>query len=98
MFHALGDPERLRLLARLASGERCVTELAEMEGQKLTTVSNRLKRLLDAGLLARRRDAKHMIYRVADDNLQQLVDNALAHSTEITPGTSPALYRLRSIQ
>ncbi len=43
MFQALGDPERLRLLVRLAEGEACVSELAEYEGEKVSTVSARLK-------------------------------------------------------
>ena len=47
MFQALGDSARLRLLARLASGEICVSELAELDGEKLTTVSARLKTLHD---------------------------------------------------
>jgi hypothetical protein len=32
IFRALGEPARIRLVARLAQGEACVTELAELEG------------------------------------------------------------------
>jgi ArsR family transcriptional regulator, lead/cadmium/zinc/bismuth-responsive transcriptional repressor len=39
MFQALGDPERLRLLVRLAAGEACVSELAEDAGEKITCIS-----------------------------------------------------------
>ena len=42
MFRALADPLRLRLLCRLAGGEACVSELAALEGDKLTTISARL--------------------------------------------------------
>ena len=45
MFRALGDPERLRLLVRLANGEACVSELADEENVNITTVSARLKTL-----------------------------------------------------
>jgi len=45
MFRALGDPSRLRLLARHAEGESCVSELAEFERDKLSTISTRLKAL-----------------------------------------------------
>jgi DNA-binding transcriptional ArsR family regulator len=45
MLRALGDPEQLRLLPRLVEGEACVSELAEDEGEKITTVSARLKTL-----------------------------------------------------
>src|SRR3974377_1133763 len=45
MFRGLGDSERLRLLVRLAESEACVSELAADEGEKITTVSARLKAL-----------------------------------------------------
>jgi len=51
MFRALGDPERLRLLVRLAAGEACVSELAENEGEKITTVPARLRILFVAHLV-----------------------------------------------
>jgi DNA-binding transcriptional ArsR family regulator len=35
MFRALGDASRLRLLTRLVAGEICVTELADLEEEKL---------------------------------------------------------------
>jgi hypothetical protein len=38
IFRALGDPERLRLLLRLAESEACVSELAEDEGESRTAV------------------------------------------------------------
>ena len=82
MFKALADPDRLRLLARLADGETCVTELAALEDQKVTTVSARLKLLLGARLVSRRREAKLMYYRLTDDHVLQIVITALEHSAE----------------
>lgn len=82
MFKALADPDRLRLLVRLAAGETCVTELAALEDQKVTTVSARLKLLLSAHLVSRRREGKHMYYRLTDDHVLQLVDAVLEHAAE----------------
>jgi len=65
IFRALGDPERLRLLVRLAGGEACVSDLAEEEGEKITTVSARLKTLRAVRLVRRRREAKHAFYTLA---------------------------------
>jgi ArsR family transcriptional regulator, lead/cadmium/zinc/bismuth-responsive transcriptional repressor len=42
MFQALGDLARLQLITGLSSGEACVTELADVEGEKLTTISARM--------------------------------------------------------
>ena len=82
MFRALGDPERLRLLVRLAEGEACVSELAEHEGEKITTVSARLKTLYAVRLVKRRREARHVFYALADEHVLPLVRNAIDHAAE----------------
>jgi ArsR family transcriptional regulator, lead/cadmium/zinc/bismuth-responsive transcriptional repressor len=82
MFRALGDPFRLRLLARLSNGEVCVTELAQMEEENLTTVSARLKLLHAVRLVKRRREAKHIFYALSDSHVLQLIQSAMEHSTE----------------
>ena len=82
MFRALGEPSRLRLLTRLTSSEICVSELAELEREKLTTISARLKTLHTAGLVKRRREAKHIYYALSDTHVLRLVQNALEHASE----------------
>lgn len=82
MFRALADPSRLRLLARLGEREVCVSELAELENDKLSTVSARLQMLHAVRLVKRRREAKHVFYAVADDHVLQLVHSALGHAAE----------------
>ena len=82
MFRALGDPARLRLLGRLAGTEACVTELAELESEKLTTVSARLQTLHEARLVKRRRAAKHIYYALADVHVLRLVQSAIEHAAE----------------
>jgi DNA-binding transcriptional ArsR family regulator len=57
-FAALADPTRRAILARLASGEASVTELAEPFEMSLPAVSKHLKVLERAGLIARGRDAQ----------------------------------------
>ena len=82
IFRALGDPERLLLLLRLAESEACVSELAEDEGEKITTVSARLKTLSMVHLVRRRREAKHVFYALADEHVLRLVRNAIDHAAE----------------
>ena len=55
---ALADPTRRAILARLASGEATVTELAEPFAISLPAVSKHLKVLERAGLIARGREAQ----------------------------------------
>jgi DNA-binding transcriptional ArsR family regulator len=57
-FAALADPTRRAILARLASGEASVTELAEPFEMSMPAVSRHLKVLERAGLIARGRDAQ----------------------------------------
>jgi ArsR family transcriptional regulator, lead/cadmium/zinc/bismuth-responsive transcriptional repressor len=82
MFRALGDLARLRLLTRLSGGEACVTELAEAEGEKLTTVSARLKTLNDVRLVKTRREAKHIYYSLSDIHVLRLVASVMEHAAE----------------
>src|SRR5881296_4004005 len=57
-FAALADPTRRAILARLASGEASVTELAAPFRISLPAVSKHLKVLERAGLIARGREAQ----------------------------------------
>lgn len=82
LFAALGDPPRLRLLALLAQGPACVSDLAEDEQEGMSTISQRLKVLRSASLVSRRRQGKHVIYALADQHVVDLVFNALAHASE----------------
>lgn len=57
-FSALADPTRRALLARLASGEATVTQLAAPFDMSQPAVSKHLKVLERAGLISRGRDAQ----------------------------------------
>lgn len=57
-FAALADPTRRAILARLASGEISVTELAEPFEISLPAISKHLKVLERAGLITRSREAQ----------------------------------------
>lgn len=85
MLRAAGDPARLRLLLRLAEGERCVSELVAAEGAKLATVSARLQHLHAARLVVRRRDARHIHYALADGHVARLLREIVDHAAEERP-------------
>jgi DNA-binding transcriptional ArsR family regulator len=57
-FAALADPTRRAILARLASGEASVIELAEPFAMSQPAISKHLKVLERAGLISRSRDAQ----------------------------------------
>ena len=82
-FRAAGDPARLRILVELRAGERCVSEIAAQSADELSTVSQRLRVLHGEGLLRKRRDGKHILYRLADDHVQALIESACSHAEEL---------------
>jgi DNA-binding transcriptional ArsR family regulator len=55
---ALADPTRRGILARLATGQATVTELAEPYDMSMAAVSKHLKVLETAGLISRGREAQ----------------------------------------
>lgn len=57
-FAALADPTRRAILARLATGEASVTELAEPFAMSQPAISKHLKVLERAGLISRSREAQ----------------------------------------
>jgi DNA-binding transcriptional ArsR family regulator len=60
-FAALADPTRRAILARLASGEASVTELAEPFKTSMPAISKHLKVLERAGLIATEKDAQRRV-------------------------------------
>ena len=71
---ALADPTRRAILARLASGEATVTELAEPFEISLPAVSKHLKVLERAGLIARGRAAQWRPCRLEAAPLKDAAD------------------------
>jgi|SRR5262245_15267779 len=73
-FAALADPTRRAILARLASGECSVTELAEPFEMSLPAVSKHLRVLENAGLIARSREAQWRPCRIEARPLKEVAE------------------------
>ncbi len=82
LFKSLADERRLRTLELLASGEACGSEIASSFDEPLSTVSHRMRHLETAGLVARRRDGRHVYFRLVDEHVLRLVRDALDHAME----------------
>jgi DNA-binding transcriptional ArsR family regulator len=68
-FVALGEVSRLRILQAINSGERSVTEVAEITKLNQPNVSRHLSILLAAGLIQKRKEGVRAIYFVSDSSL-----------------------------
>jgi len=73
-FAALADPTRRAILARLASGECSVTELAQPFDMSMPAVSKHLRVLERAGLIARGREAQWRPCRIEAGPLKEVAD------------------------
>jgi DNA-binding transcriptional ArsR family regulator len=73
-FAALADPTRRAILARLASGECSVTELAEPFEMSMPAVSKHLRVLERAGLIARGREAQWRPCRLEPAPLKEVAE------------------------
>ena len=64
LFRALGHESRLVILARLAEGECCVCDLAEVTGLDQSTVSKHLALLSSNGIVDSERRGHHVFYHL----------------------------------
>lgn len=74
VLKALGNERRLMILCKLVeSGEANVGTLAEAVGLSPSAMSQHLARMREEGIVATRRDAQTIWYRVADPNVGALL-------------------------
>lgn len=78
LLKALANHRRLMMLCALADGERSVGELASEVGLGQSALSQHLARLRKLGILAARRDAQSVYYRVVDPSAARLLETLAA--------------------
>ena len=70
VFKAMGDENRLTILALLHTGERCACRLQEALNISQPTLSHHMHILLDAGLVCARKDGKWIYYSLSEEGAQ----------------------------
>jgi DNA-binding transcriptional ArsR family regulator len=73
-FRLLSDPMRLKILHTLGDREMNVTDLVGATGAGQANVSKHLGAMLEAGIVARRKEGLNSIYRVSDETIFELCD------------------------
>ena len=71
LLSALGQTKRLMVLCRLVDQEMSVGALAESVGLGQSALSQHLARLRDLGIVATRREAQTIYYRLASENARR---------------------------
>lgn len=70
---AMSHPLRLKILCTLGDREISVQEIVEQVGTSQSNISQHLAILRDKGILASRKDANRVFYRVGDARTLQLI-------------------------
>jgi DNA-binding transcriptional ArsR family regulator len=83
LLKALVAPIRLALVDLLSDAPRCVHELVGALDAPQPLVSQHLKVLKSAGLVATTRRGREVVYRLADDHVAHVVRDAVAHAREV---------------
>ena len=74
LLKLLANENRLLILCRLAvAGEMSVNDLADAVGLSQSALSQHLAKMREEGLLATRREAQTVFYRIADPNAARLL-------------------------
>jgi DNA-binding transcriptional ArsR family regulator len=92
VFRMLADASRVRLLWALLDAELPVNDLAQAVGKPPTSVSQHLAKLRMARLVRTRRHGTQIFYRIENDHVRQLVEDAIFHA-EHTSAAVPEHHR-----
>ena len=74
LFQLLSNKVRFRIVCVLMHGEACVNEIADVVAEGgMSNISQQLRMLRLAGVVAAKRDKKQIVYRLADDRIGGLI-------------------------
>lgn len=82
LLKGFANETRLQILCLLRDREVCVHDIVEALGMSQSAVSHQLRVLRDARLVSHRREGRHVYYRLADDHVREMLENALTHGAE----------------
>lgn len=85
-LQALASPNRLLILTRLRQAPCTVTDLSAAVGMEQSAVSNQLRLLRALGLVSGDRAGRNIVYRLFDNHVAQLLDEAVFHIEHLRLG------------
>ena len=87
-LQALASPNRLLILTRLRQSPCSVGELSTAVGMEQPAVSHQLRLLRALGLVAGDRSGRNIVYRLYDNHVAQLLDEAIYHIEHLRLGAT----------
>jgi DNA-binding transcriptional ArsR family regulator len=86
-MHALATTSRIRILDHLRQRELSVGELADGIGMEQSAVSHQLRVLRQLGWVSGERRGRQVVYRLHDDHVADLLDQAVFHIEHVRDGS-----------
>jgi DNA-binding transcriptional ArsR family regulator len=86
ILRALAAPVRIAIVLQLQESQRCVHELVDALEVPQPLVSQHLRILKSAGVVAGERSGREVLYRLVDHHLAHIVLDAVAHAGEAHAG------------
>ena len=83
LLRALAAPVRIAIVLHLRESQRCVHELVEALELPQPLVSQHLRVLKEAGVVAGERSGREVLYRLVDAHLAEIVVAAVSHAGEM---------------
>lgn len=83
ILQGLATPSRLHLLDHLRHGPLTVGELTDAVGMEQSAVSHQLRHLRELGFVIAERQGRHVAYRLFDDHIVDLIDQAMSHAEHL---------------
>ncbi|KAA0120438.1 metalloregulator ArsR/SmtB family transcription factor [Mycolicibacterium sp. P9-22] len=82
LLRALAAPLRIAIVLQLRESQRCVHELVDALDVPQPLVSQHLRILKSAGVVAGERSGREVMYRLVDHHLAEIVVAAVTHAAE----------------
>jgi ArsR family transcriptional regulator len=82
LLRALAAPVRIAIVLELLESDRCVHELVASLGVTQPLISQHLRVLKSAGVVAGQRHGREVVYRLVDEHLAHIVMDAVTHAEE----------------
>jgi ArsR family transcriptional regulator, zinc-responsive transcriptional repressor len=86
IFKALSNPLRVGIVRELATGDRAVHQLVDALDVAQPRVSEHLAILRGARLVEARREGRSVTYRLVDEHVAHIVEDAVLHAVEVAGG------------
>ena len=82
LLKGFADATRLKILCLLRDGEVCVHTIVEALDISQSGISHQLRLLRNLRLVTNRKEGRHVFYRLTDDHVATMLENALSHGEE----------------